>query len=93
MIILPFITNNICSIASAVYANRNDMKRAKGFTDALYFLWTIYCFTFAVLIFVAGLKLTSLLKLHLDNQKDEDPNSLIVQKVKNGLMKVKAVTN
>jgi hypothetical protein len=91
MITLPFITNNICSIASAVYASRGDMVRAKGFTDALYFMWTIYCFTFAIWILIAGLKLQSLLKLHLNTQRDEDPNSLIVAKVKNGLFKVQVI--
>lgn len=93
MITLPFITNNICSIAAAVYANRGDMIKAKGFTDALYFLWTIYCFTYAVWIFLSGLKLVSLLKLHLNNQRDEDPNSVIVLKVRRGLFKVMKITN
>lgn len=88
MIALPFLTNNVCSIAAAVYAEKGDFIKAKIFTDALYYLWTVYCFTLACWILYSGLKLTSLLEQHLRNQKEDNPNTALTQKVKNGLFKV-----
>lgn len=87
MVILPFISNNICSIAAAVYAERGDLAKAKIFTDALYFFWTFYCFLLAAWIFFAGLRLLKILRHHLNNQ--HDPEGLTVHKINNGRFKVK----
>ncbi|KAG2213953.1 hypothetical protein INT47_001222 [Mucor saturninus] len=89
MLILPFISNNICSIAAAIYAERGDLVKAKIFTDTLYFFWTFYCFILASWIVFAGLRLLKILRHHLDNQ--HDPEGSTVHKIKNGLFKVKMI--
>lgn len=61
---------------------------AKTFTDALYYLWTAYCFILATWILFAGLRLVKILKQHLDNQ-NQDANSASIHKIKNGLFKVR----
>ncbi|KAI7897690.1 uncharacterized protein BX663DRAFT_527585, partial [Cokeromyces recurvatus] len=92
MITLPFLTNNVCVIGASVYAERGDMAKAKIFTDILYFLWTAYCFTLALCILVAGLRLIAILKHHLKNQATLDPdNNSITGKIKNGLFKVRMI--
>lgn len=87
MISLPFITNNICSISAAIYAQQGNFVRAKLFTDALYYLWTAYCFILAAWILIAGILLLNLLQRHLDNQRGDD-SSPNVQKIKTGAFKV-----
>jgi hypothetical protein len=89
MITLPFITNNVCSISAAVYAQRGDLGKAKLFTDALYYFWTAYCFILAVWILGAGLRLLNLLQQHLDVQRDQE--SANVHKIKNGAFKVDSI--
>lgn len=85
---MPFLTNNVCSIAAAVYAEQGNFVKAKIFTDALYYLWAAYCFILATWILFAGLRLIKILQKHLDNQGD-DTNSASIHKIKNGLFKVK----
>ncbi|KAI9248105.1 hypothetical protein EDC94DRAFT_570137 [Helicostylum pulchrum] len=89
LITLPFITNNICVIAASVYAERNQLSKAKLFTDLLYYFWTFYCFTLSIFISFAGARLLKILGLHLKNQSD--PESSAVQKIKHGVFKVKMV--
>lgn len=87
MITCPFVTNNICSIAAAYYAEHQDFFKAKLFTDLLYYFWTFYCFFLAMWILIAGLKLLSIIGGHLNNQY-ESGNSVTINKVKNGAFKV-----
>lgn len=86
MITLPFISNNICSIAAAIYAERGDFVKAKLYTNMLYFFWTAYCFTLASWIIFAGLRLLKILRLHLDYQHDLQGST--VHKIQNGTFKV-----
>lgn len=86
LITLPFITNNICVIAASIYAERNQLSKAKFFTDLLYYFWTFYCFTLSIFILFAGARLLKILGLHLKNQSD--PESSAVQKIKHGAFKV-----
>ncbi|KAG2202528.1 hypothetical protein INT46_005085 [Mucor plumbeus] len=89
-ITMPFLTNNVCSIAAAVYAEQGNFVKAKIFTDALYYLWAAYCFILATWILFAGLRLIKILQKHLDNQGD-DTNSASIHKIKNGLFKVRMI--
>ncbi|GAA5810522.1 hypothetical protein MFLAVUS_003945 [Mucor flavus] len=89
LITLPFITNNICVIAASIYAERNQLSKAKFFTDLLYYFWTFYCFTLSIFILFAGARLLKILGLHLKNQSD--PESSAVQKIKHGAFKVRMV--
>jgi hypothetical protein len=70
-----------------VFAEQGDNYKAKLFTDALYFLWTAYCFILAVCILFAGYRLLKILRHHLKNQ--EDRGSATAQKIKHGAFKVK----
>jgi hypothetical protein len=86
LITLPFISNNICSVFAAVYAVRGDFEKAAMFTQALYYMWTIYCFLLGTLIFFAGLRLLKVLSLHLSNQEQSGIN---VVKLKSAIFKVR----
>jgi hypothetical protein len=89
IITLPFITNNICSISAAYYAEQGDLNKAKIFTDTLYYLWAAYCFNLACLILLFGLRLLNILSKHLDNQSTSHPST--IDKIKNGAFKVKMI--
>ncbi|KAI9274303.1 hypothetical protein BDA99DRAFT_590854 [Phascolomyces articulosus] len=64
IIILPFLSNNITSISSGVYAVRGDLSLAGAFTNASYYCWTVYTAFLGVLIFYAGFRLIRLLRRH-----------------------------
>ncbi|KAI9484762.1 hypothetical protein BDB00DRAFT_983710, partial [Zychaea mexicana] len=85
---LPYVTNNICSIAAGVYAERGDDWHAAQFTHALYYLWTIYCGSLGFMILFAGLRLLRLLNHHLRMQHDLRVN---IAKIKTGTLKVKII--
>jgi hypothetical protein len=87
MITCPFLSNNVCSVAAAYYAEKRDFFKAKVFTDLLYYFWTFYCFVLAMWILFAGLKLLSIIGGHLHNQY-ESGNSATINKIKNGAFKV-----
>lgn len=87
-LLAPFVTNNICSIAAGVYAQRGENHVAAQFTHALYYFWTIYCGSLGFLILVAGIRLLRLLKHHLRMQHDLRVN---IAKIKTGVFKVKAI--
>lgn len=87
MIILPFISNNICSVSAAIYAERKDFEKAKLFTDMLYFFWTAYCLFLASWIIFFGLRLLKILDFHLEQQQDSYDGT--VHKILNGKFKVK----
>ncbi|KAI9345428.1 hypothetical protein BD770DRAFT_397051 [Pilaira anomala] len=89
LITLPFITNNICSIAASIYADRSQFYQAKLFTDLLYHFWSFYCFILASFILFAGLRLLKILQHHLENQHDQDNHAS--HKIKHGAFKVKVV--
>jgi hypothetical protein len=91
MIACPFLTNNVCSIAAAYYAEQRDFVKAKLFTDLLYFFWTFYCFVLAVWILFAGLKLLSIIGGHLHNQYESAGNPATINRIKNGAFKVKMI--
>lgn len=88
LITSPFITNNVCSLAAAIFAEKGDFQKAKLFTDILYFLWTAYCFILAMWILVAGIRLLNILNTHLRNQEDK---SITSNKIINGVFKVKMI--
>lgn len=85
-ITLPFISNNICSIAAGIFADRGDDFLASQFTHALYYFWTIYCGSLGFMILVAGIRLLRLLEHHLKMQHDLRIN---IAKIKTGAFKVK----
>ncbi|KAI9313711.1 hypothetical protein BX666DRAFT_2114242 [Dichotomocladium elegans] len=85
---LPFVTNNVCSIAEGIYAQRGDDSLAAKFTKAHYYLWTIYCGSLGCMILVAGIKLLRLLKHHLTVQRALRSN---IGKIKAGMLKVKII--
>lgn len=43
LIVLPFISNNICSISAGVYAQQGNIEMATLYTHVLYYFWTFYC--------------------------------------------------
>ncbi|KAI9260617.1 hypothetical protein BDA99DRAFT_560685 [Phascolomyces articulosus] len=84
----PFISNNICSIAAGIFALRGEDFLASQFTHALYYLWTVYCFSLGFMVLIAGLRLLRLLNHHLRMQHDLRVN---IAKIKSGTFKVKAI--
>ncbi|KAJ8655640.1 hypothetical protein O0I10_008729 [Lichtheimia ornata] len=87
-ITMPFITNNICSIAAGIYAERGEDFIAGQFTHAQYYFWTIYCGSLGFMILFAGIKLLRLLGHHLRMQHDLRTN---IAKIKTGSLKVKII--
>jgi hypothetical protein len=85
--VLPFITNNICSVSAAVYAKQGDLVKAHIFTNTLYYLWSAYCFIIACLILFSGLRLLNILSRHVDNQ----PDLCTVNKLKSGAYRIKMI--
>ncbi|KAI8341918.1 hypothetical protein BC941DRAFT_466819 [Chlamydoabsidia padenii] len=88
LIILPFVSNNICSISAGFYAQQGNIEKATLYTHALYYLWTIYCGTLAFVMLYSGTRLVVLLQHHLRVQEGTQSN---VVKVKTGILKVKLV--
>ncbi|KAI8077788.1 uncharacterized protein BX664DRAFT_270448, partial [Halteromyces radiatus] len=88
LIIMPFVSNNICSISAGIYAQNGDIEKAILFTRALYYFWTIYCGTLGLVLLYSGVYLVRLLNHHLRSQRGVQCN---VAKVKTGILKVKLV--
>ncbi|GAB5587731.1 hypothetical protein Unana1_02631 [Umbelopsis nana] len=86
-VLSPMITNNICSVASGVYAQRGDAYRADIFARLLYAFWTFYCLTLAICVLYAGIRLMRLLDLHLQMLGSGKRYEL----VKTGRMKVRMI--
>ncbi|KAJ8661317.1 hypothetical protein O0I10_003067 [Lichtheimia ornata] len=87
-IVGPHFTNNVCSIAAGVYANKQDYVMAEGFTNALYWFWTFYTGCLGILILFAGLRLLRLLTRHLHERQQ---GQVCIRKVKLGTLKVKII--
>ncbi|KAI8642375.1 hypothetical protein BD408DRAFT_443572 [Parasitella parasitica] len=87
-IILPFITTNVCSIAVIASYLQFHIEAGLIFQGVLYYQWMVYWSILAAMIFIAGLRLIKILKEHLRNQI-EAGNETHVQKIKNGLLKVR----
>ncbi|KAI9484572.1 hypothetical protein BDB00DRAFT_983982 [Zychaea mexicana] len=89
VITLPYITNNICAIAAGVFADRGDFVLAANFTDALYYLWTFYTTSLAILILYAGFRLIRLLRHHFIDKPGATGED--VNKFSLGALKVKII--
>lgn len=85
VITLPFISNNIVSIAGGVSALHGNNYLAEQYTSALYYLWTFYTGFLAVLIVYGGLRLLRLLNHHLLQKND---GRVDIRKIKLGALKV-----
>lgn len=88
IITLPFISNNICSIAAGIFAYRGNDDLAASFTSALYYLWTFYTGFLGLLILYAGIRLLRLLNHHLLQRND---GRVDTAKIKLGALKVKII--
>ncbi|KAI8388680.1 uncharacterized protein BYT42DRAFT_560872 [Radiomyces spectabilis] len=88
VITLPFVTNNICSVAAGVFAARGNNELAERFTNALYALWTLYTVFLGILILYAGLRLLHLLNHNLLMQSNRQLN---IGKIKTGALKVRII--
>ncbi|KAI9027196.1 hypothetical protein CLU79DRAFT_740773 [Phycomyces nitens] len=88
MFFMPFITNNICSILSGIFADSLDLERAYIFTRALHFIWGIYCITVVFTLFFSGVRLIGILKVH---RKFRVANNGDVESIDNGILKVKII--
>ncbi|KAI9019223.1 hypothetical protein CLU79DRAFT_759275 [Phycomyces nitens] len=64
LIIFPFITNNIFSICSGIYAEKGNLELAYIFTRVLHITWGVYCGFALMIIFLSGNRLVGLLKEH-----------------------------
>ncbi|RCH89654.1 hypothetical protein CU097_002904 [Rhizopus azygosporus] len=89
LISFPFVTNNICSVAAAIYAEKKEFLKFRIFTSILYYLWTIYCLVLAASTLYFGLGLLYILKFHLKNQAGQHES--VIAKVKHAMFKVKMI--
>ncbi|CEP19598.1 hypothetical protein [Parasitella parasitica] len=87
---LPFITINVCSIATAVYTQRGNYDMAQKFDDARNYQWMAYWLILTAWLLFAGLRLIKILKQLLHTQLEEG-NAIAVDKIKNGLFKVRMI--
>ncbi|KAI9316337.1 hypothetical protein BX666DRAFT_1949550 [Dichotomocladium elegans] len=87
-IALPFVTNNLCAVAAGVFALQGNNTLAARFTAALYYFWTFYTGFLALLIFVAGIRLLRVLRIHSLERTESHVN---LEKIKLGALKVKII--
>ncbi|KAL0093193.1 hypothetical protein F4703DRAFT_1749625 [Phycomyces blakesleeanus] len=86
--IIPFITNNIFSICSGIYAHRGEIDVAYIFTRALHLTWGIYCFCIFVILFSSGYLLLRVLKRH---RATRIRNGSDISVIDTGIIKVKII--
>ena len=87
---LPFISNNICSIAAGALGLKGDFVRADKLTSALYYFWTFYTCSLGAFIVFAGQRLIGLLQDHFEGKPGVNPDD--IEKMKLGVVKVRIVT-
>ncbi|KAI8976482.1 hypothetical protein BDB01DRAFT_853124 [Pilobolus umbonatus] len=97
-IFLPFITNNIFSVLAAVYAEQGDYRKAKIYTDTLYYLWSAYCLNLACWTVFSGYRLILILNKHIEHQSISNNNNLTLIRVSHdkfiyGSMRVPIMTH
>ncbi|KAI7850626.1 hypothetical protein BDC45DRAFT_518082 [Circinella umbellata] len=88
-ITLPFISNNICSIAAGVYADQENLTLASSFTSALYYFWTFYTSFLGILILFAGFRLIGLLRHHFIDKPGATADD--IEKFSLGALRVKII--
>ncbi|KAI9478060.1 MAG: hypothetical protein EXX96DRAFT_504238 [Benjaminiella poitrasii] len=90
-IILPIITNTICSVAAGIYASRNNNKVASIMTITQYSFWTFYCVYLGTLLLFAGVRLIRLLDKHLLAQTPSTTNPRTFNAVRTGALRIKII--
>ncbi|KAL0080898.1 hypothetical protein J3Q64DRAFT_1823930 [Phycomyces blakesleeanus] len=88
LIICPFITNNIFSICSGVYAQNGNLKMAYIFSRVLHITWGAYCGFALLIIFLSGKRLVRLLQEH---RKMRIKNNSDIGAINVGIIKVRVV--
>ncbi|KAI8139574.1 hypothetical protein BJV82DRAFT_672544 [Fennellomyces sp. T-0311] len=90
VVTLPFISNNVCSIAAGVLGLQGNFFLADRFTSVLYYFWTFYTCSLGVFIVYAGFRLIGLLQDHFEGKPGVSAED--IEKLKLGAVKVKIVT-
>ncbi|ORX57637.1 hypothetical protein DM01DRAFT_1319638 [Hesseltinella vesiculosa] len=83
----PFVTNNVCSLATGFLANSNPYA-AEVFVRMLYVLWFVHCFSLGTTVTLCGYRLVNVLNGYLEKFKRSGPRWM---PLKNGIFKIKAV--
>ena len=86
---LPFISNNICSIAAGAFAVKENLTLADTFTSALYYFWTFYTSFLGILILFSGFRLIGLLRHHFIDKPGATAND--IKKFSLGALRVKII--
>lgn len=88
---LPFIINNVCSIASGILGPTH-LATAEIFIRLLYVFWFWHCGSLAVAVIYAGIKLVRLLQTHLKKFKSAiSSSSSQAQKIQAGMFKIRGL--
>ncbi|OZJ04422.1 hypothetical protein BZG36_02922 [Bifiguratus adelaidae] len=68
----PFITNNACAILAGYFADTGNKIGFDITTRMLYVLWSVYCFTLDVVVWLFGMRLIRVLKEHLAEFREDN---------------------
>ncbi|KAI8061561.1 hypothetical protein BC940DRAFT_279565 [Gongronella butleri] len=85
----PFITNNVCSLATGILADSNPYL-AEVFIHVLYVLWFIHCSALGLTVLMCGIRLVGVLNVYL--AKFQRTGSRWAP-LKTGIFKIKAVVS
>ncbi|CAO3619819.1 unnamed protein product [Cunninghamella echinulata] len=88
----PFVTNNILSILSGVYASNNLTLRAETTTRVLYIIWFIHCTVLTSFIIVTGIRfIQSMTNYLIANQHIRQTQLTQYYNIKSNILKTKCM--